>query len=146
MRWRGRPLKSEPMDIVVTRDGAVWFTDRRRRRARPRPVLPARVYRLDPAGDLTAMADGVARPHTLAFSPDETVLYVRDGRRRHVHAFDVRRGFLSNHRLLDPPRQAVTSAMFRAIAAIVMSCARTGLSSISSTGSSVWTKWPGRRW
>ena len=36
--------------------------------------------------------------------------------------------------------------MLRAITAIVVSCSATGLSSISSTGSSDWTKWPGRRW
>ena len=99
LRWRGLPLNSTPTDVVVTRDGAVWFTDRRRRWGRPRPLLPARVYRLDPgSGELRAMADGIARPHSLAFSPDETVLYVRDGRRRLRHAFDVCGGFLANHR------------------------------------------------
>jgi len=39
--------------------------------------LPAQVYRFDPtSGSVRAVADGFGRPNGLAFSPDESVLYV----------------------------------------------------------------------
>jgi gluconolactonase len=101
---RGRPLNS-PNDVVVARDGAVWFTDPsygHLQGFRPRPALPDAVYRYDPAsGDLTLGAEGFDKPNGLAFSPDERTLYVGDSgaihapgdydadRPRQVIAFDV---------------------------------------------------------
>ncbi len=100
--WHGLPLNS-PNDVVVARDGSIWFTDPSygyRQRFRPRPVLPDRVYRLDPrSGELWTVADGLDKPNGLAFSPDESVLYVGDNGRAHrLLAFGVRDGFLNNPR------------------------------------------------
>jgi gluconolactonase len=103
--WRGRPLNS-PNDVVVARDGAVWFTDPaygHLQNFRPPPAADDdRVYRYDPAaGDLAVAADGFDKPNGLAFSPDGRTLYVGDsgaihapgdydaGRPRHLVAFDV---------------------------------------------------------
>ena len=117
--WRGRPLNS-PNDVVVTRDGAVWFTDPaygHLQGFRPAPALGDRVYRYDAAtGDLAVAAAGFDKPNGLAFSPDERTLYVGDSgaihapgdydaaRPRHVVAFDVVDGrLLEGRRVLGGP-------------------------------------------
>jgi gluconolactonase len=90
---RGLPLNS-PNDVVVARDGAIWFTDPSYgflQGFRPEPVLPDRLYRYDPAThELWAAAAGFDKPNGLAFSPDGTTLYVGDnGAPHHLLAFDV---------------------------------------------------------
>jgi gluconolactonase len=96
--YGGKKLNS-PNDVVVARDGAIWFTDPpfgilgfyEGHRAE-QEVEPA-VYRLDPAsGELRMMTDEVPGPNGLAFSPDEKVLYVvasRDEPNRTLRAYDV---------------------------------------------------------
>jgi gluconolactonase len=117
--WDGVPLNS-PNDVVVTRDGAVWFTDPsygHLQGFRPPPVLGDRVYRYDPAtGELAVVVGGFDKPNGLAFSPGERTLYVGDsgaihapgdydpGRPRHVVAFDVVDGRrLEGRRILGGP-------------------------------------------
>ena len=101
--YGGKPLTS-PNDVIVKSDGSIWFSD---------PDYGAlmddqghgespqqernRVYRLDPStGDLTAVAEDFDKPNGLAFSPDESVLYISDSgathgndRPHHIRAFDV---------------------------------------------------------
>jgi gluconolactonase len=94
--WHGLPLNS-PNDVVVASDGAIWFTDPSygyRQGFRPRPTLGDRVYRFDPATrELTVGADGFDKPNGLAFSPDESVLYVGDNGAPHrLLAFAVHAG------------------------------------------------------
>jgi gluconolactonase len=94
---RGAPLNS-PNDVIVKRDGTVWFTDPSYgflQGFRPEPQLGDVVYRHDPdTGDTDVVADGFDKPNGLAFSPDECVLYVGDSgdRARHIEAFDPRDG------------------------------------------------------
>src|SRR4051794_1205714 len=91
--FEGRQFNS-PNDIVVKSDGTIWFTDPSYgflQGFRPEPELLDAVYRFDPP---TAAIDQVTvsfdHPNGLAFSPDESVLYVGDsGERHHVKAFDV---------------------------------------------------------
>lgn len=80
--WRGLALNS-PNDVVVRRsDGTIWFTDPsygHLQGFRPDPESGDYVYRHDPvSGSLDAVADRLDKPNGLAFSPDETVLYVGD--------------------------------------------------------------------
>jgi len=95
--WRGKPLNS-PNDIVVKRDGTVWFTDPSYgflQGFRPAPQLGDVVYRHDPeTGDTDVVVEGFDKPNGLAFSPDECVLYVGDsGEAAHrIEAFDPRDG------------------------------------------------------
>ena len=113
--WGGLPLNS-PNDVVVTSDGAVWFTDPsygHLQGFRPEPLVGDYVYRYDPrTGRLSVVADSFAKPNGLAFSPDELTLYVTDsGANRepgsyhvqlphHIVAFQVRDGrHLVNERL-----------------------------------------------
>jgi gluconolactonase len=84
--WHGLPLNS-PNDVVVSRDGSIWFTDPsygHLQGFRPRPVLGDRVYRYDPrSAELWSVVNGLDKPNGLAFSPSESVLYVGDNGRGH---------------------------------------------------------------
>ena len=89
--FQGRQL-NRPNDVVVKSDGSIYFTD-------PwTSPLPAQqwdlsfsgVYRLTPdLGTLTLLVDDFLVPNGLAFSPDESVLYINDSRRGHIRAFDM---------------------------------------------------------
>lgn len=102
-RYQGRRLNS-PNDVVVRSDGTIWFTDPTYgilsdyEGYKSEPEQPTRnVYRLDPStGDLDAVVTDFNQPNGLAFSPDETILYVAEsgashdgGLPRHIRAFDV---------------------------------------------------------
>lgn len=88
--WGPHRLNS-PNDVVVTRDGAVWFTDPtygilsdvEGYQAAPE-YGGAYVFRIDPAsGALQVVADDFVQPNGLAFSPDESRLYVADSGASH---------------------------------------------------------------
>ena len=83
--YEGRRLNS-PNDVIVKSDGTIWFSDppygilSDREGHASEPDLPAcYVFRLDPdGGDLAVMTDAPIHPNGLAFSPDESILYVSD--------------------------------------------------------------------
>ena len=108
-RFDGRRLNS-PNDIVCQRNGAVWFTDPPfgiggHWEGEPAASeLPHAVYRIDPgSGVLQQVLTDLAGPNGLAFSPDESVLYIVESRavpHRRVWAYDVvEGGALANKRL-----------------------------------------------
>lgn len=103
--YQGHRLNS-PNDVVVKSDGTIWFTDPPYGIASDREGHQAiselggcYVFRFDPAtGDLSVASDLIEEPNGLAFSPDESVLYVSDtsaalrsdgGGNHHIVAFDV---------------------------------------------------------
>jgi gluconolactonase len=101
-RWNGKRFNS-PNDVVVSSDGAVWFTDPvygilsdyEGHQAEPE-IDGCHVYRVDPGtGAVELVADDFERPNGLAFSPDESVLYIADTQGGHIRAFDVDGGRLS---------------------------------------------------
>jgi gluconolactonase len=113
-RYRGARLNS-PNDVVVKSDGTIWFSDPpygiasdREGHQSESEIGDCLVFRFDPAtGELDAVTDIVEEPNGLAFSPDETVLYVADtsaalradgSGNRHIMAFDV----LDGRRLANP--------------------------------------------
>src|SRR5919109_2166982 len=116
-QFQGKRLNS-PNDIVVKSDGAISFTDppygvqpSRPGTVRPegwwKQPIPGKeqsvhgVYRLAPDGRLDLVVDDFALPNGLAFSPDESVLYIDDSAHKHIRAFDVcPDGTLSNSRIL----------------------------------------------
>jgi gluconolactonase len=74
-----------PNDVVVKSDGTIWFSDNGAGTRgnylghTARRELPYRVYRLDPSsGQLTVAVGDMQRPNGLAFSHDESRLYVVD--------------------------------------------------------------------
>jgi gluconolactonase len=88
---------NSPNDVVVKRDGTIWFTDPSYgwlQGFRPRPLLRDAVWRYDPrTGGAIAVADSFDKPNGLSFSPDERTLYVADnGEPHHLKAFDVADG------------------------------------------------------
>lgn len=110
--YRGARLTS-PNDVVVKSDGTVWFTDPDYGALHPElghgraaEQTRNRLYRLTPeTGQLTSMCEEFDKPNGLAFSPDESVLYVSDSGRTHgefrphrVMAFDVVASGLTNAR------------------------------------------------
>ena len=106
----GKPLNS-PNDVIVARDGAIWFTDPHYgimtdyEGFKSPQELPCQVYRVDPQGGLEAVITDMACPNGLAFSPDESRLYVADtGRMFHsdpqnIKVFDMVAGRPTNGRL-----------------------------------------------
>ena len=110
----GLPLNS-PNDVVVKRDATIWFTDPsygHLQGFRPTPAHGDFVYRYDPfSRRLTVVASDFDKPNGLAFSPDESVLYIGDSganhepgsfdprRPHHIRAFDVVDNRLVNGRL-----------------------------------------------
>ena len=92
--WEGRELNS-PNDIVVKRDGAIYFTDpnygRREYFGVPREqeLDFQGVYRIAPDGTLTLLADDFAQPNGLSFDGPEARLFVNDTEGGHIRVFDV---------------------------------------------------------
>ena len=109
-RFDGKRLNS-PNDIVCARDGSIWFTDPSfgisgQWEGEPAVAeLPHAVYRQPPDGaPLQRMIDDLQGPNGLAFSPDESELYVVESRAepyRRLWAYRVgAEGSLSNKRLV----------------------------------------------
>lgn len=105
-KYKGKQLNS-PNDVIVKSDGSIYFTD-------PRSGIESNkagiirepdldfcgVYKLIPeTGDLTLLVE-FPKPNGLAFSPDESILYINDTKESHIRVFDVKSdGTLTNDRL-----------------------------------------------
>lgn len=88
-QYNGKPLNS-PNDIVIHSSGSIFFTDP------PFGIEPGQaeqgfngVYRVDANGSITLLRDDMDGPNGLAFTNDESILYVADSRKRHVLAYPV---------------------------------------------------------
>jgi len=95
-RFEGKRLNS-PNDAVVRSDGSIWFTDPsygiesdyEGHRAESE-IGSCNVYRVDAVtGECRLVADDFVRPNGLAFSRDESSLYVADTRADHIRIFAV---------------------------------------------------------
>ena len=83
-RYDGKRLNS-PNDVVVRSDGSIWFTDPsygimmdyEGDRAQSE-IGACHVYSVSPEGEVRIVADDYVKPNGLAFSPDETALYIAD--------------------------------------------------------------------
>src|SRR5437016_3773364 len=88
---------NSPNDVVVKSDDSVWFTDppfgilSNYEGHKATPELPTNVYRVDKAGRVSVVTGDVPRPNGLAFSPDESRLYVvaSGDSPRTIRVFDV---------------------------------------------------------
>ena len=86
--YRGWRL-NRPNDVVVRSDGGIYFTDPATLNVESELDLFG-VYRVSPdLGTINLLVRDFVMPNGLAFSPDETVLYIDDSRRGHIRAFDV---------------------------------------------------------
>ena len=88
--WQGKRLNS-PNDVVVKSDGSIWFTDpsygidsEYEGDKSPSEIGKRQVYRIDPAtGAVDMVVDDLVQPNGLAFSPDESLLYIADTGKTH---------------------------------------------------------------
>jgi gluconolactonase len=102
-RYEGKRLNS-PNDLVVKSDGTIWFTDPPYGITEPnqgyggeQEQLGSYVYRFDPAtGEIYPVVTDMVRPNGLAFSPDESLLYVSDtaafnipGGPHHIRVYEI---------------------------------------------------------
>ena len=112
-RFQGQKLNS-PNDVVVKSDDSIWFTDPTygidsdyEGNKADSEIGRSNVYRVDPAtGAVTAVITDMIKPNGLAFSKDETLLYVADTGRTHgaqhpahIREFDVRGSTVSGDRV-----------------------------------------------
>jgi gluconolactonase len=100
-RFEGKRLNA-PNDIIVRRDGHVYFTD---------PAFGAQqdareldfygVFHITPKGELEAVAKWKTRPNGITLSPNGRTLYVSDSDQRLVRAYDLDgKGVASNERVV----------------------------------------------
>jgi gluconolactonase len=106
-RWQGKRLNS-PNDVVVKSDGSIWFTDPTygidsdyEGDKSESEIGKSQVYRVDPAsGEVEAVITDMIQPNGIAFSLDESKLYVSDTGRSekaiHLRVFDVVGSGVSN--------------------------------------------------
>ncbi|WP_375469847.1 SMP-30/gluconolactonase/LRE family protein [uncultured Nostoc sp.] len=102
-RYQGKRLNS-PNDLVVKSDGTIWFTDPPYGITEPNQGYGGEqeqpgsyVYRFDPTtGEISPIVTDMVRPNGLAFSPDESLLYVSDtaafnipGGPHHIRVYEV---------------------------------------------------------
>ena len=95
---------NSPNDVVVKSDGSIWFTDPSygimtdyEGDKAESEIGKCNVYRVDgQTGDITIVADDFEKPNGLAFSPDESLLYIADtgvshknGGPKHIRRFKV---------------------------------------------------------
>jgi gluconolactonase len=103
-RYKGKRFNS-PNDVVVKSDGSIWFTDPSygliidyEGEKAESEIGACHVYRIDAAtGDVSLVADDFMKPNGLAFSRDETILYIADtgashddNGPKHIRSFQVK--------------------------------------------------------
>jgi gluconolactonase len=94
-RYQYKRLNS-PNDLAIKRDGTIWFTDPPYGLTQPHQGYGGRqeqagscVYRFDPATqEIDAVITDMERPNGIAFSPDESLLYISD-----TSGFDEPQGY-----------------------------------------------------
>jgi gluconolactonase len=88
--YLGKKLNS-PNDVVVKRDGSIWFTD-------PPLNIPAGqhaeltfsgIFRVSTSGALQLLDSSLSQPNGICFSPDEKRLYVNNSAARVIYVWDV---------------------------------------------------------
>jgi gluconolactonase len=95
-RYDGHRLNS-PNDVVVKSDGSIWFSDPTygidgdyEGQQSKSEIGASNVYRIDSvSGKVTLVVSDRVQPNGLAFSPDETLLYVADTGATHVSGLPV---------------------------------------------------------
>jgi len=100
-RFEGKRFNA-PNDVVVRRDGQVYFTD---------PAFGSQqdtreldfygVYHVTPKGELEVVARWKTRPNGIALSPNGRTLYVSDSDERNIRAYDLDgKGVASKERIV----------------------------------------------
>ena len=88
-RFSNKRLNS-PNDLVLKSDGSIYFTDPPYGVSnKDREIEFSGVYRITADGRLSLVEKGMPFPNGIAFSPDESKLYVVDSGENNILVFDV---------------------------------------------------------
>ncbi len=100
-RWQGKRLNA-PNDIVVRKDGQIYFTDPAFGSQQDTRELDFNgVFHLSHRGELDVIARNKGRPNGIALSPTGRILYVTNSDERNVRAYDLdKNGTATNERVL----------------------------------------------
>lgn len=100
-RWQNKRLNA-PNDIVVRRDGHIYFTDPafgNQQDARELDFYG--VFHISPRGEVDPIAKPKGRPNGVALSPNGRILYVSNSDEHNLRAYDLdHNGAASNERVL----------------------------------------------
>jgi sugar lactone lactonase YvrE len=99
--WQGKRLNA-PNDIVVRKDGHVYFTDPAFGNQQDSRELDFYgIYHIAPKGELEVIARPKGRPNGIAISPNGRILYVSNSDEHNLRAYDLdHNGAASNERIL----------------------------------------------
>lgn len=78
-----------PNDLVIDRNGGVYFTDPHFRAPMPLPQGTVAVYYRDAAGKVTRVIDHLKAPNGVILSPDEETLYVIPSADKDMMAYGI---------------------------------------------------------
>lgn len=98
--FKGKPLNS-PNDLTIKSDDSIWFTDppfgiQGYGPQKAKEEQPVRgIYRYS-NGDLKLVSGEITLPNGIAFSPDESLLYVADTVDGWVYRFDIKGESITN--------------------------------------------------
>ncbi len=148
---------NSPNDVVVASDGGIWFTDPSYGIKKPAEGHAGQeeygdrfVFRIDPAdGTVRPVVIDVEAPNGLAFSPDESLLYVADSslspadeatagarpRGHAIHVYDVIEGrHAKNGRILAEVSPGVPDGIRVDTAGNIWSSSGSGVQVLSAAG------------
>jgi gluconolactonase len=100
-RYEGKRFNA-PNDIVVRKDGQIYFTDPAfGNQEDTRELDFFGVYHVTPRGEVELVAKPAGRPNGIALSPNGRVLYVSNSDERNIRAYDLDgKGAAANERVL----------------------------------------------
>ncbi|MDR1506333.1 MAG: SMP-30/gluconolactonase/LRE family protein [Treponema sp.] len=91
-KYQGKILCG-PNDVVVSMGGDFFFTDQYPKDiGGPRELAYNGVYRTTPGGEISLLNNEIGRPNGIAFSPDESILYVNDTDTQEIFSFHMKSG------------------------------------------------------
>ena len=74
-KYEDKPFNA-PNDLVIDKQGGIYFTDPAFGAAKPLPQGKTSVYYIAPGGKVTRLIDDLNNPNGVMLSPDESTLYV----------------------------------------------------------------------
>src|SRR5262245_46267085 len=86
--YKGKRFNA-PNDLVIDRQGGVYFTDPHFRAPMPLPQGTVAVYYRDPQGQVSRLIDDLKAPNGVILSPDENTLYVIPSTQKEMMAYPV---------------------------------------------------------
>jgi len=141
--YEGKRLNS-PNDLAIKNDGTIWFTDppygiisEREGNQRDSEMEGNFTYIYEPSTNKTSIVDKTCdRPNGLAFSHDETKLYIADsGKPGSISIFDIdKKNTLSNKTLFSKVRPGIPDGFRIDIKENIWTSAKDGIHCYDSSG------------